>query len=249
MDDAQLQQRISRISTQWSMMQEAHGSQQSKAAAARSVLAQRYIAAVYRYVLAIVRDADLADELCQEMSLKFLAGEFHRATPERGRFRDYLKTVVVNLVRSHHRAAGKRPKPLPEHLGESPAAPGNDDGPPFIAEWRREVLEQTWQALNGERENYYHVLRLRVENPDMSSAELAAQYAAQRGGPMTAANVRKILERAHRKFAALLVDEVAGSLSAPTRESVDAELRELDLLKYCQSAFEDWASRHRATDS
>ena len=224
------------------MMQEAHGSQTSRAASARSVLVQRYLGAVYRYVLAIVRDVSLADELCQEFSLKFLAGEFHKAAPERGRFRDYLKTVIVNLVRSHHRAQGKQPQPLPDQVGETPVMPAEDDEGQFAVEWRKEVLELTWQSLKQERENYYHVLRLRVENPESSSAELADRYANEQGRSITAANVRKILERAHAKFAKLLIAEVADSLSEPDHESVRAELTELDLLKYCQSALEDWAA-------
>jgi len=46
------------------------------------------------------------------------------------------------------------------------------------------------------------------------------------------------LQRAHAKFAELLVDEVATSLGTPSREEVAEELRELDLLKYCRSAVE-----------
>ena len=55
---------------------------------------------------------------------------------------------------------------------------------------------------------------------------------------MRADQVRKALQRSHAKFAELLVDEVATSLGAPSRDELAEELRELDLLKYCRSALE-----------
>jgi hypothetical protein len=46
------------------------------------------------------------------------------------------------------------------------------------------------------------------------------------------------LARSRVKFAELLLDEVATSLERPTHEELAAELRELDLLKYCRSALD-----------
>ena len=76
----------------------------------------------------------------------------------------------------------------------------------------------------------------RIENPDMSSARIAEELHATLGKPLTAAWVRKNLQRAHEKFADLLLDEVAASLEDAKGEALNEELRELDLLKYCQSA-------------
>ncbi len=46
-----------------------------------------------------------------------------------------------------------------------------------------------------------------------------------------------ISQALHRaKFADLLLEEVAASLEPPTRENVEEELRDLDLLPYCQPA-------------
>jgi hypothetical protein len=57
--------------------------------------------------------------------------------------------------------------------------------------------------------------------------------------------VRKAIQRAHEKFADLLVKEVEESLDAPTAAELTEELRNLDLLKYCRSALE----RRGVTDS
>lgn len=233
--------RLSRISTQWTMLLDAHRSRAPDVRPVRAELVQRYLGAVYRYLLAIVRDVDVADELCQQFAVKFLDGEFRRAAPERGRFRDYVKTVAINLARGHHRERQKQPQALPDQVGGEEAV--DEQEASFVREWQKEVLEQTWQALKRERENYYHVLRLRVENPDLSSAELSQRYSSEHGKPMTSANVRKILERAHAKFAALMVAEVGASLAEPAPASVEAELKELDLLKYCRTAFDEWAGR------
>ena len=42
----------------------------------------------------MTRDEQLAEELFQEFALRMLRGDFRRAEPLRGRFRDYLKTVI-----------------------------------------------------------------------------------------------------------------------------------------------------------
>jgi hypothetical protein len=80
------------------------------------------------------------------------------------------------------------------------------------------------------------VLRLRVDNPEAASPWLAERLGEQLGKGGDAAWVRKILERAHRKYARLLLREVKGPLAAPTLAAVRQELLDLDLLKYCRSA-------------
>ena len=69
----------------------------------------------------------------------------------------------------------------------------------------------------------------------MQSPEMADRLTAQLGKPMTPENVRKTLQRAQAKFADLLLDRVAESLDDPSAD-LEAELKELDLLRYCRSA-------------
>ena len=100
------------------------------------------------------------------------------------------------------------------------------------------MLERTWAELNAARPNYYAVLRLRIENPDMSAREIGARRAGQGDKKVTPSTVRKTLERARTKFADLLVDEVATSLSSTETKSIEAELKELNLLRYCSVALQ-----------
>jgi DNA-directed RNA polymerase specialized sigma24 family protein len=115
-------ERLSRISTQWSLIYQAHWGGADAAAAAQCQFVQRYCGAVYRYLLGALRNEDAAEELFQEFALRFVRGDFRRADPERGRFRDYLKTALVHLVTDHHRRRASRPRPLPGDHPELNAA-------------------------------------------------------------------------------------------------------------------------------
>lgn len=240
MDPADRDERLSRIATQWTALNRAHGDPADETVAAQWLLLERYRGAVYRYLFGAVRDPDAAEELCQEFALRFLRGDFRRASPTRGRFRDYLKTALIHLVTDYHRTRQARPQPLASDIGEpaTPLADGTDPEHDFLVDWREELLDRTWQALERANKTYHATLRLRIEFPDLSSQQMAERLRTQLGRPVSAALVRKALERSHDKFADLLLDDVAASLESPTPEQLEAELRALDLLKYCRSALE-----------
>jgi DNA-directed RNA polymerase specialized sigma24 family protein len=238
MNRDELDQRLSRMSTMWTMVIEAHGGEAAAANAALAGLAQRYSAVVYRYLLGAVRDPDTAAELSQEFALRILQGAFRRADPGRGRFRDYLKTALIHLVDDYHRAQRSRPRPLPADVPASIEPSGPESAVDFLDTWRTELLDRTWKALAAAQPMYHAVLLFRVENPDVPSPQMAEQLAARLGTPMRPDQVRKALQRSHARFAELLVDEVAASLGNPSRDELADEVRALDLLKYCRVALE-----------
>ena len=226
--------RLSRIQTHWSAVLQAHGSVADAARAARNQQLLRYTGAVYRYLLGAVRDPNTATELCQEFALRFLRGDFHRASPDRGRFRAYIKSALVNLVTDHHRARLAGPRPLAPDVA-APPIPVDDD---FAAGWRQDLLDETWKALAVAHPFFHTVLLLRVGEPELSSAEMADRLTRQLGKPVTAENVRKSLQRAHPRFAEMLLEMVADSLDSPSPDELEAELQELDLLRYCRTALD-----------
>jgi DNA-directed RNA polymerase specialized sigma24 family protein len=244
-----LSQRLSQIRTSWTLVFQAAGDAADAATAARHALLHRYAGAVYRYLLGAVGDPDTAEELAQEFALRVLRGDFRHADPGRGHFRNYLKTALVHLVEDHRRSRRAWPGPLPPDLPEPTApAPGSGDSVQlFLSSWREGLLDHTWEALAAANPAYHAVLLFRVENPDVPAAEMAERLAAPLGKPVTAAGVRKALQRAHAKFADLLLDEVARSLEGPTPELLCAELRDLDLLRYCRSALERRQGRGQGT--
>jgi RNA polymerase sigma-70 factor (ECF subfamily) len=238
---ADADERLSRMLTLWSVVLRAADPSAGEAAAARERLLLRYRGAAYRYLLGAVRDVDAASDLCQEFAVRFLRGDFRRANPERGRFRDYVKTALVNLVNDYHRRRQKQPLPLAAEAEDRAADAASEAD--FVSSWREELLNQTWEALRVAQPVYHAVLLLRVEDEDMPSSEMAERLTQQLEKPMTPENVRKTLQRSHAKFAELLLEQIADSLTEPTQEELLDELRALDLLKYCRTALERRSKR------
>jgi RNA polymerase sigma-70 factor, ECF subfamily len=82
---------------------------------ALSVLYRRYVTAIYRFVLAQLRDVDEAEDLTSETfarMLRGLAGFRGEAS-----FKNWLYQIARNAIRTHRRAAHyRRQVPLSPHL-------------------------------------------------------------------------------------------------------------------------------------
>jgi hypothetical protein len=239
MDRESLNQHLSQISTSWTVLHQAHHGPAGGVVEAQRRLLQRYGAAIYRYLLGALRDSDAADELFQELALRIVRGDFHRADPERGRFRDLLKTALFHLIVDHQRRGKRQPQPLanePEAPCPSPAKAEAQ----FLNIWRAELLARAWDALAElERQTgqpHHTVLRFRVDHPDLRSPEMADQLSAQLGRPVSGEWVRKRLFLAREKFTDYLLEEVAQSLADPSLDAVELELIDLGLLDRCRSA-------------
>jgi len=109
-------------------------------------------------------------------------------------------------------------------------------------------LARAWESLAALEARhgvpYHTALRAHCNAPDLTSADVAQLVNAQRppDEPLTAASVRKYLERARRKFAETLVDEVARTLASSSLEDVAQELADLGLHVYCKNFLEDRAN-------
>ena len=109
--------RLELMSTRWTLLEQAHGGTDG-AAAARSHLLERDGGAVRRYSRGAAKDPDAADDLFQEFAYRFLHGDFKGASPERGRFRDFLKGVISHLVADFCKRQGRRMVNLPDGVAE-----------------------------------------------------------------------------------------------------------------------------------
>jgi RNA polymerase sigma-70 factor (ECF subfamily) len=242
-DDKDFDSRLSRISTLWTDVFQAHGGQRAESAAAQKRLLQRYCGAIYRYLRGALRDADAADELAQEFALRFVRGDFKKADPGKGRFRDYVKTALFHLVATYQSRKGRAPRGLPgDHYEPPDPSPPHDEvaDKEFLDRWREALLARCWEALaRQERESgqlYHTALHFRSSNPGVSSAEMAEKLGARLGRPLTAVGIRQTIHRAREKFSDLLIEEVAASLGTDDLETVEQELVDLGLLTYCQDA-------------
>lgn len=234
--------RLNNIATLWSEVRRAHDDPGEAGRQAREKLLTRYGGAIRRYLLGAVRDAEVSDDLFQEFAYRFLNGGLRGVDPTRGRFRDFVKGVLFHLVADHHSKKKKGPRQFAEDAPEPGAdcAVAAERDEQFRQSWREEMLARTWAALEAhERESgqpFFTVLRLRAERPEASSSDLAAELSTRLGKPLTAAGVRKTLERARDQFSDLLLDEIAQGLDEPTRDRLEEELIDLGVLEQCRDA-------------
>jgi hypothetical protein len=217
---------LDRISTQWSMINDP------------GKFLVRYAPAIRSYLQALLRNAHDAEEVEQDFLVRVVQNGFVRASPDRGRFRDYLKTAVRNAALTRLRRKKEAAVGDFALLGLAAAddtIPGTDEQ--WLADWRRCLLDRAWRALDSHQHrtpgNLFHtVLRAAVDHAEEDSRQLAARVNAQTGREISAEAYRKQLSRARRVFAELLVEEVAQTLEESAAAAVEAELIETGLMSY-----------------
>lgn len=236
--------RLSRIDTAWSVVRNAHSSSPNRAKEAQQELLARYRGAIRRYLLAALRNEEAAHDVFQEFALRFVRGDFHTATPERGKFRSFVKRILSNLIVDHQRARvrANATRPLPDERGVAGTPDEDQLDRELVNGWRDEVFARCW-ALMADNERltgrpFYTVLRLRVDNENLRSDELAEKLNSQTGKQLSVGASRVLLHRARTMFSDLLIDEVTQSLETGSPEEIEAELIELDLLDYCRAALQ-----------
>ena len=244
--ESQLASRLEGIATRWSLIRDAHaGGTPQTATAARQALVLRYAKSIRRYVGGIVKKTDDADELAQDVVMRLMKGDFAGADPNRGRFRDLLKTAVRNMVHNHWGKANRR-KTADADLNL--VGKEDTDDPAWTAEWQANVLDLAWSALKEfERKNptnpAHTLLRLRAEFPDATSDELADKLSKKTKAAVRADACRQMLRRARLRFAEALVTEVGVGLADPSPARVAEELAALGLLEYVKDFLpDDWAT-------
>ena len=235
---SKLENRLSNITTHWDELIAAHAGERfdNEVAKLRGEMLRRYSGCVFQYILAATKSHHAAEDLTQEFALRFVRGDFRNANPNQGRFRDYLKVSLRNLISDYFR---KKPKErnfdsIDQHEAENTALDSLELN--FAEQWRRRVLSITWNALkefeSAKQTQYYTVLFLRTEHPNCSSEELATLFSDQVGKQVKAEWIRQTLRRARLKFSDLLIEEVGKTLNSNSRQEIRDELAELGLKKY-----------------
>ena len=230
--------RLSRMETEWTLVIQSHSGSPEQVITAQKALLERYSGAIHRYLLGAVHDPDVASELVQEFALRYLRGDFHRADPSRGRFRDFIKRSIRNLMLNHLKSQKRRARPLKAAPEPSIEAFETGFDVEFAESWRKDLLDRAWKSLEALQKKtgqpYYTVLRCRVEHPDLRSPALAERLSKDLERPVTANGVRQALLRARDKFVKFLLDEVSAALENPTFDDIEQELIDLNLITYCR---------------
>lgn len=224
---------------------------------ARASLVLIYRVAIRRFLGALLRDDDRADEAAQRFLTRMMAGGFDDKPPAvaEGRFRFYLKQaarrVALDLLEEERRRerSGQGlnrefdavdPSSLPERVWDE--------------ECRRLMLYGALDALGDYQRSHDQnvsstALALLAAHPEETSKELADRMSEIVGHPVEAPAYRKQIERARRLLAGFLVDLIAQTLREPTPEGVEDEMRELGLMHFVGDFLPpDWRSRGELVD-
>src|SRR5262245_28035579 len=221
------QEHLTEIPTSWTTISSAH-SLGPKSQAAMEELVGRYHDAVTRYIYRKVPDKHLADEVLQEFWTKLLTGKLAGADKSKGRFRDYLRTVLHRLIIDRFRTRKHQSLPPGDLLDSS--RPDED----FDRVGREAVINRVWSRLETyeattPKNRYATVLQLRRDHPKASIEEIAEKLSAITHAPVRPEAFRKNLQRARAKFIELLILELRETIRSGRTEDVEAEIYDLGL--------------------
>jgi RNA polymerase sigma-70 factor (ECF subfamily) len=219
--------RLTTLETSWTKLRRAHLPGPEGQAAMHDLIS-RYHDAVERYLRLKLRDRNLADEVLQEFWTKLLQGKLSGADQTKGRFRDYLRTILHRLIVDHFR--GRKVQALPPGDLLDPSKPDAE----YDRTWRSVILERVFNRLDTyeaatPKNRYASILRLRHANPDASIEELAERFGQQYKTTMRPDAFRKTLQRARVKFFELLQQELRETIHPATPEDIEDEINELGL--------------------
>jgi RNA polymerase sigma factor (sigma-70 family) len=198
----------------------------------------RYAPAILNYLVAIIANRSDAEDVCQDFLTNVIARGFANVDPDRGRFRKYLKTAVRNAALMFFRRRHSEQKALAEYerrLRES--STGHEVDRQWEANWTQCVLDRAWTALHQHERRtgdnaFYTMLRASVDHPQEDSAALAARVSSRLGRTIRPDNLRKQLSRARRRFAELLLKEVAETIQDRSPAAIKDELIQTGLMAY-----------------
>jgi len=218
---------LTQLETSWTTIRTAHAPG-PEGQAAMGELIGRYHDAVHRYLRLKLRDANLADEVFQEFWTKLLTRKLAGADHNKGRFRDYLRTVLHRLIVDHFR--GRKLQALPPGDLLDPSQPDAD----YDRVWREAILKRALSRLETyesqtPKNRYATVLNLRRDFPDDSIEAIAQQLETRIGLRVTPESFRKTLQRARAKFFDLLVQELKDTIHPATEEDIEDEIHALGL--------------------
>jgi len=225
--------------TQWSLVLAAGEDGDSHARDALAVLCERYWYPIYAHLRRMRFDPDTAQDLTQGFFTHLVEKEALRvATPERGRFRAFLKGSLNNFLSNerHRETALKRGggKPLLSlELGDAETRfryePSHDDTPEvrFERAWARTVLARVLEHLRNEIESMPGAReRFARLEPILTGNASGQRYRDVANELKTSEPAIKVaVHRLRNRFGELLRLEIAETVNDP--DEVDDEIRYL----------------------
>jgi RNA polymerase sigma-70 factor (ECF subfamily) len=226
------------FTTEWSLVLAAGDSQAPDSREALASLCRSYWYPVYAHVRHLGEPRDQAEDLTQGFFTHLLEDRtLSVATPDKGRFRSFLKGVLRHYLshewrreRTQKRGGGQAPLALDYLHAESEykLEPADDQTPEsaFEQRWARTLLARVLEQMRKQMEGATGRARFR---------RLESLLTGQSGGrpykqvavelEMSESAVKVALHRMRRRFGELLRKEVARTVNDPAE--VDEEIRYL----------------------
>jgi RNA polymerase sigma factor (sigma-70 family) len=225
------------VTTHWSVVLTAAGSDTTRAHDALAKLCQTYWPPLY----AFARRRGSSPEDAQDLTQGFFEHLLERnavaaVSPEKGRFRSFLLASFSNFISGEwtranaQKRGGGKTVSLDTHDAETwlTQQPANDFTPEraFELRWAISLLEEVYRKLEAEhrasgKAELFKALRTTLAGPGSAApyAELAQRL------KMSEAAVRVTVHRLRQRYRALLRETIAETVG--TREEVEEELRHL----------------------
>jgi RNA polymerase sigma factor (sigma-70 family) len=232
------------ITTHWSVVLAAEGSDSRRAAEALEKLCRTYWYPLYAYVRRSGHSPEDAQDLTQEFFARLIAKHYLAAVdPERGKFRWFLLLAVKRFLLNEHerttaaKRGGKHPHvsfdgQKAEERYRTDAADLHAPDRLFDRAWATNLIETTYQQLEEEyvlagKRALFQRLRMFLsgDKAELTYAEVGA------GLQMTEGAVKVAVHRLRRRYRDLLREQVAQTVR--TAADLAEELRNL------QAAFAD----------
>jgi RNA polymerase sigma-70 factor (ECF subfamily) len=228
------------VSTHWSVVLTVQQADSHAAAAALNHLCQAYWYPLYSFARRQGHSPEDASDLTQEFFAQLLArGGLNSASPERGRFRNFLLGSFRNLMANEWKKANRQKRggqaevfSLDELDAEARyrLEPRDDCTPEKLYDrrWAETILGRVVQRLQGEcdgdgqeRGRRFEVLKTFLLDPKgtLSLAEAAAQLG------LSVIATKGVVHRLRQRYREIFREEIAHTVARP--EEVDDEIRYL----------------------
>jgi RNA polymerase sigma-70 factor (ECF subfamily) len=186
-------------------------------------LVSRYKGRLYSFILRMVKDADLAEELTQETLIRvYIHAAKYR---EIAKFSTWIFTIATNLVRNKMRQKSRRPwtvslNPAPDE-DEVPVDPADSRADTSAAVEREELAALINEATNRIPEKYRIPFLLR-EVEQLSYEEIQQVTGLKLG------TVRSRINRARNRFRQIIKPLLKNETLLAELESIEARAAEED---------------------
>ncbi len=214
-----------------------------------------YQVPIRKFFMCLCGNANEADEQFQEFAVKFLSGAFDSFKPEKGRFRDYLKTSLRNQVRRSIKKGANLAIQIPEDLS---AADPNAVQPIELAlrefdsiegEQIKQLVDDDMRIEEEEGKNQFHSLlqfaisyqKNRLQKFTESGGKTKLPVSAiveffrdQFGESVSPDTAKQRMFRAKTAYSSKMISEISVRIADPSDVAIREAAREMGLAPYVE---------------